>query len=48
MMWSYLLSKVLRLKMYCVLMKNFSVSGGLANLSSFRKVASFGLWMLWS
>ena len=34
----------MRVKTNGVLMKNFSVSCGLANLSSFRKVSSFGLW----
>ena len=36
------LSKKLRVKTYGVLMKNFSVSCGLANWSSFRKMPSLG------
>ena len=39
------LSEVLRVKTYGVLMKKFSVSCGLANLLSFRKLSSFGQMM---
>ena len=37
---SYFLSEVLRVKTYGVLMKNFSVSCGLADWLSFRKISS--------
>ena len=45
MTWSYFLSKVRRVKTYGVWLKNFSVSCGLANGSSFRKMFSLGLMM---
>ena len=43
---SCFLFKVLRVKLYGVLMKNFSVSCGLANELSFRKMSSLGRMML--
>ena len=43
---SYFLFKVLRVKVYVVLMKNFSVSCGLANGLFFRKMSSLGRMML--
>ena len=45
---SYCLFKMLRVKVYGVLMKKFSVSWGLANGSLFRKRSSLGRMMLWS
>ena len=46
LMLSYFLYKVLRVKLYGVLMKNFFVSCGLANGSLFRKMSSLGNMML--